>query len=767
MSENFREREKLELNIVLEEYKKHSLLKSTKKKFYELSYLSNTDEYLNFKQNVLIYSQKIFPNLSFNGFSNIDDISLRLKNLNGHIVEQDLLEIKNSIDYSIKFLKLDKNYFYSFFDFQFDIQKIFSFKDKLEKIVNNDGKIRDDASTNLLQIRKNINILISSQDKVISKILKKYEQYLSDSNITIVDNRIVLQVDVHEKNRIKGVFHSYSNTKKTVFIEPEELVFLNNRLNELKEEERLEIAKILEDLKEGIVSDISLFSIFSKFIPDIDFINSIVIFMNEYEANFVEIADEIDLIRVYHPIIKKVKKNEAKPVNIKVENGKSLLITGPNMGGKTAVLKTIGISVILTKLGLPVCASEYSKIRLFEKIFCDIGDDQSLEEGVSTFASHLINYKRIVENCDENSLILLDEIGTGTSIKEGTSFAISLVSDFLEKNSTVIFTTHYDPIKEFALKNEKIMCSAMKYDFEKNTPYFELEYGTVGQSGMFSLLKKYNFPEKIIQESYRIVGKDFLDYSELIKEYQKKIELLEKEKEKLELLKKSQQKIEEITRKELEDYLSKKNSLEKEYRTKINQEIDTIRSKFERVVKELYNKKDKDENKNIIKDFRKFLEEKVVLKEDDFKPHIEKNLKIKIGDFVQLKDRVEGFVKSIEKDKVTLDVNGVILKTNIENIVNRVERKGGVEKKFYIGEEITDELDLRGKYVNEALEEVENYILKASVAGLKRVRIIHGHGKGILKENIREFFKKVKFIKKYYPAPIEEGGDGVTIVEFE
>ncbi|MEO0289063.1 MAG: Smr/MutS family protein [candidate division WOR-3 bacterium] len=767
MLENFREREKLELNLVLEEYKKNSLLKSTKKKFDDLPYLSNTGEYLNFKQTVLLYSQKIFSKLSFNGFSNIDDITLRLKNPNGHIVEQDLLEIKNSIDYSIRFLKLDKNYFFSFFDFQFDVQKIFSFKDKIEKIVNNDGKIKDDASTNLSRIRKNINTLISSQDKVISKILKKYEQYLSDGNITIVDNRIVLQVDVHEKNRIKGVFHSYSNTKRTVFIEPEELVFLNNRLNELREEERLEIAKILEDLKEEVVSNISLFSIFSKFILDIDLINSIVIFMNEYEANFVEIADDIDLIRVYHPIIKKVKRREAKPVNIKVEKGKSLLITGPNMGGKTAVLKTVGVSVLLTKLGLPICASEFSKIRLFEKIFCDIGDDQSLEEGVSTFASHLINYKKIVENCDENSLILLDEIGTGTSIKEGTSFAISLVSDFLEKKSTVIFTTHYDPIKEFALKNEKIICSAMKYDFENNIPYFELEYGTVGQSGMFSLLKKYDFPEKIIQESYKITGKDFLDYSELIKEYQKKVELIEKEKEKLELLKKSQQKIEGIIKKEMEDYLNKRNSLEKEYRSKINHEIDTLRSEFERVVKELYSKKEKDEKKSIIKDFKKFLDEKVVSKENDFKPYIEKNLKIKIGDFVQLKDKVEGFVKNIEKDRVTLDVNGVILKTNVENIVSRIEREDGIENKFYIGEEITDELDLRGKFADEALEEVENYILKASVAGLKRVRIIHGHGKGILKDNIREFLKKVKFIKKFYPAPLEEGGDGVTIVEFE
>ncbi|MEO0280968.1 MAG: hypothetical protein ABIN05_01290, partial [candidate division WOR-3 bacterium] len=249
MLENFREREKLELNLVLEEYKKHSLLRSTKKKFDDLPYLSNVDEYLNFKQTVLLYSQKIFPKLSFNGFSNIDDIYLRLKNLNGHVVEQDLLEIKNSIDYSVKFFKIDKNYFFSFFDFQFDIQKIFSFKEKLEKIVTNDGKIKDDATANLAKIRKDINFLLSSQDKVISKVLKKYEQYLSDSNITIVDNRIVLQVDVHEKNRIKGVFHSYSNSKRTVFIEPEELVFLNNRLNELKEEERLEIARILEDLK--------------------------------------------------------------------------------------------------------------------------------------------------------------------------------------------------------------------------------------------------------------------------------------------------------------------------------------------------------------------------------------------------------------------------------------------------------------------------------------------------------------------------------------
>lgn len=765
MLENIREREKLELSLILEEFKKNSLLKSTKEKFDNLSYIRNKEEYSKLKDIVTEYNKKIFLKLPFNGFSKIDEITERLKNLNGHLVEEDLFEIKSSIDYTLKFFKADKNYFFSFFDFQFDIQKVYLFKDNIEKIVDDDGKIKDEASLKLSQIRKNINKLISSQDRIISKILKKYEKYLTEANITLVDNRIVLQVDVHEKNRVKGVFHSYSNTKRTVFIEPEELVFLNNRLNELKEEERLEIAKILEELKDNILSNSSIFSIFISFISKIDFINSILLFMNEYDANFIQIDDDIELVRVFHPIIKKVKGKDAKPVNIRIEKNRSLLITGPNMGGKTAVLKTIGVSALLTKLGLPVCSSEFSKIRLFDKIFCDIGDDQSLEDGISTFASHLLNYKEIVENCDENSLILLDEVGTGTSIKEGTSFAISLIKTFLEKESTLVFTTHFDPIKDFSLKNEKISTCAMKYDFENNIPYFELEYGTVGQSGMFSLLKKYGFPEKIIEESYRIVGKDFLDYTQIIRDYQIKIEKLESEREKIELLKKSQMKIEEITKKELDDYLDKKNMMEKEYRNRINQKIESLRSEFEKVVRELTESKEKSKKKEIIKNFRKFLDENVVIKEGE-KSSIKENLIIKPGDTVQLRDKVEGIVKNIDGDRVSIDINGVILKTNLANIVNIIERKDGVEKRYYVDEDIKEEIDLRGKFSDEALEELENYILKASGSGIKRVRVIHGHGKGILKDKIRSFLKGVKFVKGFSPAPLDEGGDGVTIIEF-
>ncbi|MDI6700311.1 MAG: Smr/MutS family protein [bacterium] len=762
---NIREREKLELSLILEEFKKNSLLNSTKEKFDNLNYIKDKEEYSKFKDIVTNYNKKIFLKLPFTGFSKIDEITERIKDLNGHLQESDLFEIKSSIDYTLKFFKTDKNYFFSFFDFQFDINKVYLFKDNIERIVDDDGKIKDEASSKLLHIRKNINKLLSSQDRIISKILKKYEKYLTESNITLVDNRIVLQVDVHEKNRVKGVFHSYSNTKRTVFIEPEELVFLNNRLNELKEEERLEIAKILEELKNSILSDLSIFSIFSTFISKVDFINSTLLFMNEYDANFVQIEEEIELIRVYHPIIKKVKGKDAKPVNIKIEKNRSLLITGPNMGGKTAVLKTVGVSALLTKLGLPICSSEFSKIRLFDKIFCDIGDDQSLENGISTFASHLLNYKNIVENCDENSLILLDEVGTGTSIKEGTSFAISLIKTFLEKGSTLVFTTHYDPIKDFSLKNGSISCCAMKYDFENNIPYFELEYGTVGQSGMFSLLKKYGFPEKIIEESYKTVGKDFLDYTQLIKDYQLKIEKLESEREKLELLKKSQMKIEEITKKELDDYLDKKNIMEKEYRKRINEKIESLRSEFEKVVRELTESKERVQKKEIIKNFRKFLDENIVIKEVE-KAQSKENLTIKIGDTVQLRDKIEGIVKDVDGDRVSIDINGVILKTNFSNIVNIVEKKNGVEKRYHLGEEIKEEIDLRGKFSDEALEELENYILKASASGIKRVRVIHGHGKGILKDKIRSFLKGVKFVKGFSPAPLDEGGDGVTIIEF-
>ncbi len=765
MLESFKEREILEIPLIIEEFKKHSLLELTKKKFDSLVYLESTEEYYRIKEKISNYSSKIFQRLHFDGFKSIDKIYEKIETKKGFLEENDLKEIKNSFDYSLNFSGLDKNFFKSFFYFEIDLKEIKTFRDYLYNLLDKEGKIKDDASLRLKEIRERINNVIASQDRILSKILKKYEKFLTEKNITIVDNRLVLQVDIHFKNKVEGVFHSFSNTKKSIFIEPEELVFLNNNLGELREEEKIEMDRILDEIKLKILSISSLTSIIGDFIPTVDFINSILLFMHQYDASYIYIDNDIELFNVYHPIIKRSKGKDAKPFNIKIQKGKSLMITGPNMGGKTAVLKTTGVCAILVKMGLPICANEFSKIRFYDNIFCDIGDEQSLVDGVSSFASHVFNYKRFVENSNENSLILLDEIGTGTSISEGTAFSISLINHFLEKNVTVIFTTHYDTIKDFALKNEKIICSSMKYDYEKNIPFYELEYDSIGQSGMFFLLKRYDFPEKIIKESYNLAGKDFVDYIDLVREYKIKLDELDKLKQKYDLLTRSLEKIKEINEREAKEYQEKKAEILKEYRKKLKEEIAVLRSEFELTLKRI---KEEENYEKHIKEFKTLINEKEKnIPVFDRELFFDDTLKIKEKDLVKLKNGVEGIVEKVDGINVVIDVNGVKLKTSLSNVIYKLEGQKEKKKIYSFYEESNDIIDLRGKFLDDAMEELDRFILQAKSSLIKRIKIIHGHGKGILKENIRSYLKNLKFIKRFYPAEIQDGGDGVTIVEFE
>ena len=760
---------KLELNFVIEEFSSNSKLFRTKEKFKNLDYIKNIEEYNNRKSLIELYLANIIPQLSLSDYKidGVDSSAERIFKVNGQMTIGDITCVSESLRFLCDVNKTDKTFLIDRMKRPLEIEEMKQLSLALAKIIDKEGKIVSNASIELSRIRRDKDLLLGKQQKIINQTLKNYEKMLMEDKITLLDNRIVLQVDVHHKNNVKGVLHAYSNSKKTVFIEPEELVLFNNQITELEQDEEMEIARILESFRERCIKSFSVEISLSEIILEMDFIDSVASYISRNNARFADIGNSIKLKRCFHPIIRKMKREKAVPIDIELKMGDSLMITGPNMGGKTALLKTIGIVSLTAKLGLPIIADEGSEVILFEKVLSDIGDDQSIEEGISTFASHVINYKRFLDESKNNTLILLDEIGTGTSIKEGSAFAISLIKELINKKAVCIFTSHFDSIKEYALSQNNIKCASMKYDYVNNIPYYQIEMDSVGDSGVFNLLAKYGFTESVIEEAKSLLTSNYVNYNEIIKKYKSKLNRVEEQEKSLSLREKAISKIESLINYQKEQTKLRAESIDHNYIKKKDDQIDEFRKKFEGLVKEI---RETNASKEKIKEVNEFLYEEA---QKNTKIPEKKKIKItsddkdyRVGDFVVLSSNIEGTIEKIGGEYVSVNVNGVIVNTRIGNIIRRGEKneQSGI-RVTYRDEMTTNEIDIRGMYADDALEAVEKFLLRAQQENLHEVIIIHGHGTGVLKREVRNYLKKQKDIKSYDSGREMSGGDGVTVVK--
>ncbi|MGE3063445.1 MAG: Smr/MutS family protein [bacterium] len=760
---------KLELNFILEDFSKYAYLETTKERFHSLAFVKNKAEYDRRRESCERFVSKVSPNLQLSAFkiAGVDRAAESVFRINGELEKKSIRCISDSLIYICRLNRSDKDFIKEILGEEIDSASMEKIAKELSELIDEEGEIASKASPELARIRKEKDSLLNRQQKIINQTIKTYEKMLMEDKVTLLDNRIVLQVDMHQKNMVKGVLHAYSNSKKTAFIEPEELVIFNNQITELEQDEQIEIQRILESFRQRLLESESVKISLTKLIEEIDFINSICAYMDAKNAKYALIGESIILKRAFHPIIKKMKLDKAVPVDLVLDKKSSMMITGPNMGGKTALLKTLGVLSLTAKLGLPVIADEGTTLILFDKVLADIGDDQSIEEGVSTFASHVINYRKFFDEASEGSLVLLDEIGTGTSIKEGSAFAITLISRLLNKNVKCIFTSHFDSIKEFALSRSDIKCVAMKYDYSNNTPYFQTVMDSVGDSGVFGILKKYDFPDELIDSAKSLIGADYVNYSELIDKYKKHIADYEERTKKLEMREKAISRIETIVAKEKEQAKEKLENLDETFKEKRGEEIASMRREFELIVKEI---RESSASKDAIKRTKEFIEQKkslpVMLKKEKSKSPEKKQGDYKAGDYVVLSSNIEGYIEKIDEENLSLSVNGVIVNTKAANIVGHAVKDGKSELRISYSDEIkSNELDIRGMYADDALEAVEKFLMRAQNANLHEVVIIHGHGTGVLKREVRNYLKKQKDIKSFDSGREMSGGDGVTVVK--
>ena len=655
-------------------------------------------------------------------------------------------------------------------------------KNKIKTSILSEEQVSDTASEKLFQIRKQINHLGNKTREKLDNILKSKntQKYLQDPIVTIRDGRFVIPVKAESRKEIPGLVHDTSSSGSTVFIEPMSVVELNNEIRMLKNDEKKEIEKILIFLSSNIKENAeSLLQSYSLAVDlNIIFAKAELAYKMKASRPILNENGIINLKKARHPLI---DKDLVVPLDITLgEKFDTLIITGPNTGGKTVSLKTVGLFSLMTMCGLLIPASENSQVSVFEHVLCDIGDEQSIEQSLSTFSSHIKNIIEILKIANKKSLVLLDEIGAGTDPIEGAALATAILKELRAKNAKIIATTHYAELKEYALTTSKIENASCEFDVDTLSPTYKLLIGMPGKSNALEISSRLGINEKIINDAKNFLSDDNIRFEKTLTELEKTRQRLEKEKIKIfEISEKIKKEKEQIKIDKLKIQKQNKMAIEKALK-KADEIVQKTKHKAEIVLEkaEKLNKKQKF-SQSEFKSLKKGISEL----EDISDPVIKKDKsyyvlprKLKVGDDVLIFDiDKKGTVLEINNEANCALIQAGIIKTKVP-ISNL--RLLNTEKKTISGKTIKSlnhrlnspanrEIDLRGQTVLEALLEVEKFIDNAILVGVPQISIIHGKGTGTLRKEIQKYLKNNKFVKSYRLGTFGEGEDGVTIVELK
>ena len=657
----------------------------------------------------------------------------------------------------------------------------------INKIVDFNGLIRDDASLELLSIRESIQKLNRSLYSTFKRELDLYKvkSYLAEGDESIRNGRYVLRVQAEHKRKIPGMLVGESDSGKTAFIEPQVCFELNNKLTELNLDEQREISKILANLGLVLRPFMELYKVSFNQILATDILLAKAHYAKSIQA-VKPILNEnklLQLVTAFHPLlINKFQKLDKLPVpmNIRLdETQRILLISGPNAGGKTLVLKTVGLLQLMLQKGFLIPVSKKSNICLFKKIWVDIGDWQSLDEGLSTYSAKLAYMKKLVNEADKTSLVLMDELGSGTEPKIGGAIAEAVLSELLNLKATGIISTHYSNLKSFAHVNKGIQNGSMLYDETKMTPLYKLQIGKPGSSYALDIAKKMHFPKKLIKYAKEKVGNDIVKMEDLLSK-------MEEEKRNLEAsVLNYKNKIDSLNK-----LIKAYEAMQKQYELKrLKLKMDSKHVEFQQ------NLEIKKENNNILNEIRSKLDFAEAQKQLELSKKKVKevagelnqaeseyfnlvkstlpNRQIKPGDKVFLiKHGMSGIVDEINDKRAKIVTDFFTVELNVNELVFE-NQSLIVEKKPNVNIQLVDKvatlsgtIDLRGQKVEHAILALEDYLDQALLTSLKTAKILHGKGSGVLKTAIHKQLKKFKFVQSFYHPEEEEGGAGITIVTF-
>lgn len=702
---------------------------------------------------------------------------------------------------------------------------------RIDQILDKYGKVKDSASPALADIRMQLHKAEGSVSRTLYSILRAAQsEGLVDKDVTptVRDGRLVVPIAPGLKRKIKGIVHDESSTGKTVFVEPTEVVEANNRIRELEAEERREVVRILVDFTKLVRPYVNEIIYAYLLLAEIDFIRAraeFAVLVGGIEPE-VQAAPVIDWISSRHPLLWLALKKQDKPVvplDITLTRDRHILIiSGPNAGGKSVCLKTVGLLQYMLQCGLSVPMSERSTVGVFKNLMIDIGDEQSIENDLSTYSSHLLNMKNMMRQANDGTLLLIDEFGTGTEPQIGGAMAEAVLNQFVKKQAWGVITTHYQNLKHYADSHDGIANGAMLYDRHEMRPLFRLAIGQPGSSFAIEIARKTGIPEEVIKEASEMVGSDYIQSDKYLQDivrdkrywenkrqnvhqrekelertvarYEKEIadleqsrkDILRKAKEQAEeLLKESNKKIENAIREIRESQAEKEET--KRIREELNEfkagvsEIDA-KANDDLIAKKIRQIQERKERHKKHKDEKAERERQAAakLREAASKAAKKEGRNLEVGDSVKIRGlSTVGKIESMDGKNATVIFGGMRTKmpaSRLEYVDMAEAKKEDVAPVFNVSRETREtidnrklnfhqDLDVRGMRGDEALNAVMYFIDDACLVGMSRVRILHGKGNGILRQLIRQYLATVPSVTSFRDEHVQFGGAGITVVD--
>ena len=651
---------------------------------------------------------------------------------------------------------------------------------ELEASIREDGYVLDSASPTLHGIR----VGIQKTEQEIRRQMDQYltgknAQYLSDTIITIRNDRYVLPVKAEYKSVFGGTVHDQSATGQTLFMEPQAVVNLNNKLREYQVQEKREVERILWELSQKLMPYTNSLHQNHYVLARLDVVNAKALYANEIKATepIIDRQNHVALWKAWHPLLDR-EKAVANDI-ILGEEYQAIVITGPNTGGKTILLKTVGVIQLMAQMGLYIPAGENSRVGIFTEIFADIGDEQSIEQNLSTFSSHMSNIVSILKQINNKSLLLIDEIGSGTDPQEGSSLAIAILDYIASKQSYVIASTHYPELKAYGYDRPKTINASMEFDGDTLQPTYQLLLGVPGRSNAFDISKRLGLPSIIIDQARGLLSEEDQDLNAMISDLEQKRRRAQRDADKMRhQLELSTQLLEDL-QKETELFKANKARLLEEAKERANSLIEQSKDDADKILSEIrelqlrskqstVKEHEMIEKKTALTDLKheQALKKNKVLRKEKAKKALQVGQSVEVLSFGQRGTLVE----KVSDEEWVVQMGIIKMKIAIEDlapIAETQEAKQQVIVKSARSSHVSSELDLRGKRYEEAMKDLELYLDAAILANYPRVTIIHGRGTGAIQQGVHKVLRSHRSVASFEFAPMNTGGNGATIVTFK
>ncbi len=766
----------LEFGIVLDIIKKNLKTSSSFEIVSELKQFVNIQEL----KNEFDLVKEAIEFIKYDGKFHFEEASNIKKSVNMSSIENYYLTIDELLEIQ-KYLSIYKGIIENFGEYSTKYpllskiieKEIFSFD--LYKVFLNtfeaDGTIKNSATPELSKIRKRKSSLKEELQKKCNLIFQNIDlaDCFQEKIITFKDGRFVIPVKSSLKAKFKSqtnaVIHSFSNSRETVYVEPEMLFYLNEEIMELDEMENREIEKILVSITYKIKDNsFNLLEIYNR-VGIIEWLTARANYAIMNKCNFPKLIEEryIKLIDARHPLL----FDKAVPLTVELgRNYNGLIVSGPNAGGKTVLIKTVGLLIKMALCGIPIPASENSEMGFFTKVMAEIGDEQSISNNLSSFSGHIIALNEIIKNADSNSIILIDEIASSTEPKEGEAIAYGIIKKLIEKKSLFIITTHYQGLKQIALTEKNVMNASMEFDEDNFLPLYKLQIGKYGKSYALTIARKYGLAEDIIKNSEEYLNSIQTDFDIKMIEFEILTnELFKKKKIIEENLAKAKQLKQEYETMKIE-FEKEKNRIKSEHFKNLKEEYDNLLKEIAVIKNEI--KEKKIENKKLLEEKINKITNFIANEERKFLDKERKKIEnLYVGKKVYVaKYGKDGYIEQITNDKIKVRIGILSLFIEKDELFATEEEKS-TSQRIIINYKLENPpfvLDLRGMKAEEALKILEKNIDKAIISGTNVMEILHGKGEGILRKLVHEYLKTLKEVEKFDYARPEEGGQGKTIV---